>query len=229
MIRAALILLNFLLIAGCATPEYNYAPQSFEISEPPLGSINVAYVGDNMLRQGTYEEHDAIRLDEEVKVGIIGTYRFTPGHYLKEGQEGDVEYYNPSNTKGSGSVIAGAITDPFEAMMVYTKMPTLSGVSTLNGKVCKNNVEFVRFKQPILTSDSFQQTLIYSGQVGDKINIGYRESSGNVARPAFHNDVEYDLSESTTIGYKGALLEIIEATNQHIKYKVVRNFNAAAF
>ncbi|MCD0195610.1 hypothetical protein K1T77_12420 [Acinetobacter baumannii] len=44
-------------------------------------------------------------------------------------------------------------------------------------------------------------------------------------RPAFNNDVEYDLSQSKEIGYKGALLEIIEATNQDIKYKVIRNFN----
>ncbi|ELT4634368.1 hypothetical protein R8Y01_003702, partial [Acinetobacter baumannii] len=76
-----------------------------------------------------------------------------------------------------------------------------------------------------INEDSFQQTLIYSGKVGNKINIGYREFSSNIARPAFNNDVEYDLSQSKEIGYKGALLEIIEATNQDIKYKVIRNFN----
>lgn len=79
----------------------------------------------------------------------------------------------------------------------------------------------------MLTHDSFQQTLIYSGKVGNKINIGYREFSGSIARPAFNNNVEYDLSESTTIGYKGAQLEIIEATNQYIKYRVIKNFNSA--
>ena len=75
--------------------------------------------------------------------------------------------------------------------------------------------------------NSFQQTLIYSGRVGDKVNIGYREFSSNVARPAFNNDVEYDLSESDTIGYRGAELQILEATNRSITYRVIRNFNAA--
>ena len=65
--------------------------------------------------------------------------------------------------------------------------------------------------------------------VGDKIDVGYREFSNNNARPAFNNDVEYDLTQSRTIGYKGAQLEVIEATNQHIQYRVIRNFNQASF
>lgn len=76
-----------------------------------------------------------------------------------------------------------------------------------------------------LSKDSFQQTLIYNGKVGNKVNIGYREFSSDLARPAFNNDFEYDLSESKQIGYEGALLDIIEAGNQQIKYKVIRSFN----
>ena len=79
--------------------------------------------------------------------------------------------------------------------------------------------DYEKKKYPVTNSDSFQQTLIYSGKVGDKINVGYREFSSNVARPAFNNEVEYDLSESKIIGYKGARIEVIEATNEYIKYK----------
>jgi hypothetical protein len=71
---------------------------------------------------------------------------------------------------------------------------------------------------------SFQQTLIYSGRVGDKIKFGYREFSNNLARPAFNNDVEYDLSTSNIIGYKGAQIEVISSDNSGIKYKVLKNF-----
>ena len=80
------------MLVGCATPEYNYMPLVTDISEPPIGSVNVAYVGDNMLRQGKYKEHQAIRLDDEVKVGMVGNYRFTAGHYLKEGEEGELTW-----------------------------------------------------------------------------------------------------------------------------------------
>jgi hypothetical protein len=35
-----------------------------------------------------------------------------------------------------------------------------------------------------------------------------------MARGAFSNVAEYDLSESKTIGYQGAQIDVIEATNQ---------------
>ena len=61
--------------------------------------------------------------------------------------------------------------------------------------------------------------------VGNKINIGYREFQGGMARAAFSNEVEYDLSESKTIRYKGAVLDIMDANNQSITFKLTRNFN----
>ena len=62
--------------------------------------------------------------------------------------------------------------------------------------------------------------------MGSRLRIGYREFSGDLARPAFNNDVEYDLTESSVIGYKGARIEVIEATNEHIRYRVIRTFNS---
>ena len=99
----------------------------------------------------------------------------------------------------------------------------------MNLEVCTSDTDYEKKKYPIASSDSFQQTLIYSGKIGDKINVGYREFSNDLARPAFNNDVEYDLSESMTIGYKGCQIEVIGATNQFIKYKVLSNFNQAAY
>jgi len=59
--------------------------------------------------------------------------------------------------------------------------------------------------------------------------VGYREFSNNLARPAFNNTVEYDLTDSKIIGYRGARIEVIEATNEFRKYKVIQNFNKAQF
>ena len=39
-------------LAGCTTPKYNYQAISQNISKPPIGSTNEAYVGDKMLTQG---------------------------------------------------------------------------------------------------------------------------------------------------------------------------------
>ncbi len=45
----------------------------------------------------------------------------------------------------------------------------------------------------IASDNSFQQTLIYSGKFGNKINVeGTVNSQVIKPRPAFNNDVEYD-------------------------------------
>lgn len=70
---------------------------------------------------------------------------------------------------------------------------------------------------------TFRQELIYLGRSADILSFKYREFSGSLARPAFSADLTYDLSESRVIGYRGARLEILDAGNQEIKYRVVRH------
>jgi len=66
---------------------------------------------------------------------------------------------------------------------------------------------------------------MYSGRVGNRLRISYREFLNDLARPAFQNEAEYDLDESNIISYQGARLEIIRADNNGIVYKVLKSFN----
>lgn len=219
--------LSALALSGCVTTNTNYRPVAIDISEPPLGQVVTAEVGGTMLKQGRYTEHDAIFLPGTVKVGVIGTYTFSRGYYVREGEDAKNEFYHPEPGPEGGRVDKGALTDPYKTLLVQKSDGMFCGVSVFNARVCERNVPFERLKRPALTADGFQQTLLYSGRIGNKINISYREFSNNMARPAFNNDVEYDLSESMVIGYKGAEIEIVEATNRLIKYRVIRNFNQA--
>ena len=216
-----------LLLTSCATTNTNYRPVAVEVSDPPLGKVVTAEVGGTMLKQGKYVESEAIMLNQDLKIGLIGAYSFSRGYYLREGEDGKNEFYHPEPGPEGGRVDKSALADPYRTMLVSKSAPTVCGVSVFGAKICEKNVSFQRVKRPALMSDGFQQTLLYSGRIGNKINISYREFSNNTARPAFNNDVEYDLSESMTIGYKGAEIEIVEATNRLIKYKVIRNFNQA--
>lgn len=114
--------------------------------------------------------------------------------------------------------------DPAKLLLV-SKSNQLCVVSVSNSKYCEDTANFKIKEVTTENKNSFQQTLIYNGKIGNKINIGYREFSGDFARPAFTNNVEYDLSESKQIVYKGALIDVINASNQSITYKVIKNFN----
>lgn len=214
-------------LAACATPTYNYVPTSQDISRPPLNSTNTVGVGEQMLVQGRFIEREALKIDQDLRVGALGSYTFTAGHFVRVGGTGAVGFYNQSPTPGSGTVQASALADPFQVIEFNSETKQLCGVTILNLKACRSAPEAKVEMVSIQGDNSFQQTLIYSGRVGNKINIGYREFSSNMARPAFNNDVEYDLDESRTIGYRGAELEIVDATNRSITYKVIRNFNQA--
>jgi hypothetical protein len=231
MIRNSLVSMPLVAVAlvltGCVSTNTNYQPLMIDISEPPLGQVVTAEVGSAMLNQGKFVETDAIYLGERVGVGLFNAYTFSPGYYIKEGEDKKNEFYRPELSAEGGRVDKAALADPYKTMLLPRGKNTVCAVTVFNVKVCKNDVDVRRLRRPALIADGFQQTLIYSGRIGNKINIAYREFSNNTARPAFNNDVEYDLSESMVIGYKGAEIEIVEATNRMIKYKVVRNFNAA--
>ena len=229
MRKNLLVLLPSLLLSGCVVPKYNYYPETTRISEPPLNTVVTAYVGDNMLRQGQYTEHDAIYLRRDVKMGILGEVTATRGYYLKTGEDSKSEFYRPPGGPDSGQVLVHPVADPVEAIRVAKQGKKLCCVTILHAEDCTTKADYERKKYAVRSDDSFQQTLIYSGTVGDKINVGYREFSSSVARPAFNNEVEYDLSESKIIGYKGAQIEVIEATNEYIKYRVIQNFNRAQY
>ncbi len=220
------VLFGVLAIAGCASPKYNYMPKITAISEPPLNTNQVSNVGDVLMRQGKYKEHDAIYLP--MKTDVSWAYSLFAGYYLKHGEDEGAEYFLPGGGDEAGNVGKAALADAWKSVMTKKDSKSLCVVTVFNATSCASDVNFEHSKKAVLTQDSFQQTLIYNGKVGNKINIGYREFSGNLARPAFNNNVEYDLSESPVIGYKGAQLEVLEATNQKIRYRVIRNFNNAS-
>jgi hypothetical protein len=225
-IKLISIFLPILLITGCASPDYNYQAAYINVSEPPLEVVNTAYIGDVMVRQGRHSEHQAIYLPN--LVAVSWAYDLLPGYYLKKGEDENTETYLPSPEADGGGVDKAALADPWKAIMAYKDDKDLCIVTVFNAFACKRGANFERVNKEVMTSNSFQQTLIYNGKIGDKINIGYREFSNNLARPAFNNSVEYDMKTSNIIGYKGARIEIIEATNELIKYRVLENFNKAA-
>jgi hypothetical protein len=92
-----------------------------------------------------------------------------------------------------------------------------------NPEIC-GNAKIKRNKEDIYSDGSFRKTLIYNGRVGNNLKVGYREFINNMARQAFSNEVIYDLSDSNIIGYAGVRIEVIDASNTEIKYKVIKNF-----
>jgi hypothetical protein len=70
--------------------------------------------------------------------------------------------------------------------------------------------------------DAARRELVYSGLSKGSINLLYREYSAGMVRPAFTQDLQYDLSAGDEIGFKGARFKILKATNVDVRYVVVK-------
>ena len=222
--KSILPLMAVAFLSGCVSAPTNYIAPVVDISEPPLGSISTAYVGEYMVRQGTFVEREALRV---ISAGESFGYDILPGVYVKKGMSEDGVTYYPAAGSAGGSVDRNPIADPWSLVMINDE-GELCVVTTFSMESCTSGGQWEYTTHAVASDNSFQQSLIYSGRIGDKVNIGYREFSSSVARPAFNNDVEYDLSDSNIIGYRGARLEILEANNESVTFKMIKNFNDAA-
>lgn len=228
MNKNLLLALIVLGLVGCAAPSYNYTQKDYKsspLSLPAVGSTNTVSVGSQMLAQGTIVEKDVLYIPEDFLITKYIT--LTSGNYEKLGGNGAIETYLGNNSffSNGGYVAIRGNIDPQFSVIFDTHTKKICAKPFFGAAKCKI-IENARIdKVQVPQKDSFQQTLIYNGKFGNKLNIDYREFSADYARPAFAARVEYDLNDSNKIAYKGAVLEIIEANNQSITYKVVQNFN----
>jgi hypothetical protein len=190
--------MTIMSLAGCASKV------SATFTSPEIGVVATQGIGEELLMQGTGElvPHLTIFQDE-----VIGVFTLRKGHYAFDSENSmHIEFERDNQDlfliKADKKICIDKISKKQCASVKYSLAPRLANES----------------------EDSFQQTLLYNGKIGTRITLGYREFVNDLARPAFSNEVTYDLSESTTLGYKGAIIEIVKATNTEITYKILSGF-----
>lgn len=202
---------------GCTTVQYNGSPIQYEdINIPEVGVVVTASIGDELLTKAKVATENVLVVREAINRSY---YTIPAMSYVQIGYDLDQEFYSSQGvTRGFGG-IPSALSVPIKT----SEDSKICVINLIGEKTCYEG-SYSKKSRLSKDGDNFQQTLIYSGRIGNKINIGYREFNNNLARPAFNNDVEYDLSNSKTISYKGSQIEILEAGNNSIKYKVISTF-----
>lgn len=233
MLRRILMMSLPLALMGCATVRDNYTPERTQISFPQIGTTQTVTLGEQMLKQGTATTTKGVQLQQE---NNIGGFVLSPGFYPQQGEDEKyvfTTFDTRSNDPDVGTVtlgggVFGQVVLPRAIRFSKAKQETCAispNMYGMNQPVCDTEYGYSFGERPFVSANDFQQTLIYSGRVGDRIRISYREFSGSLARSAFTNEAEYDLSDSNIIAYKGARLRVIEADNESITYEVISNFN----
>jgi len=202
------------------------APASERVT-PPLNTESTTQIGDELLHQGELYQRAAIHLSEEIKFGEDGAYALTPGYYFRTGESDGWESYAAADGPDAGSVkkAPGAMT--LQGSFHYSNDGKTTGVITNFYQAVNTKAKGItRTTRPSLSRDSIQRSLVYGGKTGTKIKLGYREIWKNITRPACDVFVEYDLADSKVVEFKGARIEVIEATNECIRYRVTQAFDS---
>ena len=190
---------------------------------PALNTRATTQVGGQLLHQGTYHPQTAIHLLAEIKFGERHQYTLTPGYYIRTGTSFDAETYTPADGPDAGRVkkAPGAIT--LQGSFLYSNDGKTIGVITNFYQAVNAQAQGItRTIRPVVSTESIQRLLFYGGKTGTKIKIAYRELWKNITRPSRDVFVEFDLADSMIVEFKGARIQVIEATGESVRYRVLR-------
>ena len=107
--------------------------------------------------------------------------------------------------------------------------------SVVSRKVDRPKITLAKYKRDLIyhpdpnqTPKTFRAELLYQGAAGGILRFIYREFSQDLARPAFTQEVAYDLNPEgdTLVLFKGAKILVHEAGNLKIRYTVQEPFKS---
>lgn len=128
---------------------------------------------------------------------------------------------NSNNTKyGIRIKPNGELASKKPLVLLYSPVALVGGQSVWN---LPEPQLFEQTEEGIIeaNANSFKAELIYTGKMGNIITVSYREFVDNMARPAFYQELNYDLSEGNDISFKSLKIKVLEATNSKISFQVI--------
>lgn len=217
-----------LLLTGCAGPPVNnrVSPPAQVVNIPEVNTEAEAEIGQTIVAKAFRRVYPAISLPNgivEGRFGTTGQIRINPGIlYLYLDASIGKYYRDPSAEWGSDSVgwrpWVGGIFIPRDSTTPAVNFSANPIIEL--GKIPSEGITYTTYEK--WDKDSFKRELVYSGVSQNTISVLYREFKDDFARPAFSQELKYDLAQGNEIGFRGARFQVIKASNTGIRYKVLR-------
>lgn len=221
------LLLILALTAGCATQKQSIPPSLRIVDIPPLNEERTSELGDTLVEKGKIYTYDAIKLENRVSAGdgfLLKKLTLEPCTLTASLTDGKRIYYSTNKLSVFDAVIG---TQMQNGGLAISKKNENDIKFHLNG-----NAVMTPKPQPVITKTqvtdverpSFMQELIYNGRSGDVLKFLYREYYSDHLRAPFTQEIQYDLNDGNLIGFKGVRIDVVEASNTRIRYRVLSSF-----
>jgi len=228
-----------LALCACASqPEWTYRDKEKSIREqvdfPMLDSLVAVSLGETLASKGYKSTTPAIKILEDFTFHEADLV--TPRHWIAADSQGRMDRVGTS--KDDERVDCYTVHYNFDAHLNWgnkvgrdlpiglcesAQVLVIQPGYRFGGEM-PLDVPVDKFNSVSLESPAHIEEFIYNGRVGDALKFVYREFSGDYLKPAFTQEVQYDLGSSNIIGFKDLKIEVIEASNVKIRYKLISNF-----
>ncbi len=215
-------------LSGCAT--LNIIDTSVEKTgaTPKIGESATAPVGGVVYSEFKYQSRVAYKIQNNYSGGLgLGQISVAKGDLLvKADLSGEVVYCTLS------LAYVDPLVGPFRTACFidtnndgeFEKAKAAPGSVWFETEIAPS-LAYDESEQVLPQSDSFKYELLYQGISKNALKLLYREYLNDFARPAFYQDVIYDLeSKPTTITFRTVRIEVINADNSRIAYRVLSGF-----
>lgn len=217
------------LLVSCGATKSSVSPEHSTTCTPALNKISEGEIGSALVTTEKGLKYNAIEITKAftIKLGYTNKTIELGTLFINDYTAKNMDFYSHS----SDATFGIAIPNNGENPMIYNSNDNdgiyTSGFSALGVNFFTPNerIAYIKTKEPAKGDEYFKQEFIYNGRVGNALKFIYREYLNDYARPAFTQDLQYDLSESDSIGFRGLRIQIIKATNINIEYKVLKYFD----
>lgn len=229
MIKPAMLIPALFMLLGACVAVRPMSPQHISLDRPPPGEAVAVGLGDVVLEREESTRHEGILLENEISwFDLWGLRSFTlrPGPLKAREADQDFTYYY-SDGLISREAVAGVGYPASGGICVRKSDATYIRVFTAKG-----SCSVVPDQRPQIRSlsiaapgaENYRQELIYRGKSGSTLDFVYRELRDDQPLPTLALDFHIDLADGPAFSLRGARIEVIEATNTKLIYRVLSSF-----
>lgn len=221
-------ILTVMMLSGCTARFNAVLPTSEQSDNMIVGAIQTTAVGNPIIRQDDLLIYPAFINENEIRFPETSYYSFSnlPAKSILKAtyQLEDGSFYCVPASNTSVIFHTGWVPVPICLNIDPSgKLNSWAPCRQPGRQIDEEIFQKINFQKiSVWAPGSKRKEILYNGKSKDTIKLAYREYIDDVARPAFYQDLNFDLAESKLIGFKGIQIEIIEATNSTIMFKVIK-------
>jgi hypothetical protein len=241
--RSIYLIIGLALLAGCsASPIAPYEQTNTqEESYPEAGLVITKSLGDVLVRKGRIDVRKSLNISHQVQFNkgdgessiwtcaltVEPQLIFIRGSY--ETEKVQAECYGSVNfrrTLADGSTNFNCPGAPLVAGDVCLRENGKIFLAFLGNRVdLEQDFDLLQFEEKASSGpNNYLEELVFNGLEGDKAVFVYKEYDGHATKPIYFQEFSSSLTEGSMLEFKNLKLEILEATDTKISYKLVSQF-----